>query len=72
MKITLFVSARDAQDGSFNIMFHNTKKEALSRLERTEKEIQEGTLYDDGAYKEVVLEFNEKGKLISNNFLDFE
>lgn len=64
MKIKLIITARDGQDGSFSIDLHNTKKEGLDSLDRTEKELKEGCFYEDGELQEIELDIDEKtGKL---------
>lgn len=72
MEINLFASYRDLGDGSFSIRLHNTKEEALSILDRTEKELECGNSYDDGAIAPLMLEINNEGKLINNPRITIE
>jgi len=64
MKKTLHISYRDGQDGTHRVILHNTKEEALARLNRTEEELEEGNIYEDGYYAEAELEFDEHGNLV--------
>lgn len=72
MKIKLFVVSRDGQDGSFSFNLVNTKEEALKKLNRTEKQLEEGCFYDDGDYQEIELELDKNGKLLNNPYISFE
>ncbi len=72
MEIKLFASYMDFGDGSFGIKLHNTKDEALDRLGRTEKQLENGNIYDDGAIKPLILEINNEGKLINNPSITIE
>lgn len=71
MKINLVVSYMDGGDGSHNLKLHNTKEEALKRLNRTEEELQLGNIYADGAIEEITLEI-EDGKLINEVYISIE
>ncbi len=66
MKVTVFATYTDGQDGSFSVSLHGTKEEALEDLGKTEEELEEGNIYEDGAMEELNLEFDENGKLIND------
>lgn len=61
MKITLFAAYTDGQDGSFSIRIYNTRQEALDKLGKTEEDLEEGNIYDDGAVEELNLEGHIEG-----------
>lgn len=51
---------RDGGDGSQSFELVGTKQEALTSLDRTEKEIKDGCFYDDGTFHKVTFEIEEK------------
>ena len=54
MKISLWLSATDDDDGSISVYLNNTKEEALATLgKESEEEID--NMYDDGFLKEITL-----------------
>jgi len=65
MKSILFWSYRDGMDGSHIVKLHSKKEEALKELSRTEEELQNGNIYDDGSFGEIEVELDENGKLVS-------
>lgn len=72
MKINLWFSYRDGMDGSHSIKLHNTKEDALERLNRSEEEVKQGNIYDDGYFEEITLEIDEQGKLVKEVYLLIE
>jgi hypothetical protein len=64
IKLKCFVVLQDGGDGSQSCSLVASKKEALETLDRTEKELEKGCFYEDGAYKEVTMKFDlTDGKL---------
>jgi hypothetical protein len=63
MKIRLQGYFEDMNDGSYRLSLFNTKEELLSDVGKTEEEIKNGTVYDDGQLLEVDINVDEKGKL---------
>lgn len=64
MVIKVFWSYKDGQDGSHSIKLHSSKEEALNRLDRTEEELEDGDIYNDGSFGETLLEVDGKGNLL--------
>ena len=63
MKIKLWLTFTDGQDGSYYVTIHNEKEEALERLNRTEDQMNNGNTYEDGYMSELDIEI-ENGKLV--------
>jgi len=72
MKINLWFSYLDGMDGSHSIKLHNTKEAALERLNKTQEEVEQGNIYDDGYFEEITLEIDEQGKLVKEVYLSIE
>lgn len=63
MKLNVYLTYRDCQDGSYFVTFQNTKEEALEQLGSTEEQLTTGNTYDYGYMEEVEIEI-ENGKLV--------
>jgi len=63
MKLNVWLTYSDGQDGSYFVTIQNTKEEALEQLGSTEEEIDTGNVYDYGYMQEVEIEI-ENGKLV--------
>lgn len=63
MKLNIWLTYSDSQDGSYYVTIHNEKQEALERLNRTEEQLKEGDVYNDGYMTEIEIEI-ENGKLV--------
>ena len=63
--VSAYAVMKDCGDGSQSFLLAGTKEEALTCLDRTEEEIEHGCFYDDGAFREVSFELEEKdGKYV--------
>lgn len=60
MKVKCHLVFSDGQDGSYTINIVPTKEKGLEILDRTEEQLEEGTVYEDGVIKEVTLDIEEK------------
>jgi len=64
MKVQAFITYSDGQDGSYFVTIEGSLQDALNQLDRTEEQLAEGNVYDDGYMKEIELEI-EDGKLVT-------
>lgn len=69
MKIKIFAAYRDGMDGSFSIRLFGEKQKALDHLDRTEEQLEEGNVYDDGAIAETEIEVDDQGVIIKSGHL---
>ena len=70
--VNLVLSAKDCGDGSITVELHNTKEEALTSLNRTEQQLEDGCFYDDGMIEEITLELDENNKLVKPFYINIE
>ncbi len=63
MKLKIFLTYSDGQDGSYFVTMQNTEEDALKQLGSTKEEVESGNFYEHGHMEEIELEI-ENGKLV--------
>lgn len=63
MKLNVWLTYSDGQDGSYLVTIQNTKEEALEQVGSTEEQLATGNTYDYGYMEEFEIEI-EDGKLV--------
>lgn len=71
MKIKLFAAFRDGWDGSYSVKLFGTRDEALKHLDRTEEQLEDDNVYEDGAIEETEIEIDENGVIITPGRMSF-
>jgi len=72
MEINLWLTSKDCGDGSYTVQLVNTEEEALTVLDRTREELDEGNTYEDGYTEEITLQIDETGKLLKPFYINIE
>lgn len=60
IKVKAFAAYRDGQDGSCSVSICGTRELALENLDRTEEQLQQGNMYEDGAIDEIEIEVEQQ------------